>query len=117
MALLSFLLIPILLILIRYLTVRCTKYAFTNRRLTIKTGVLSRSTEEIELFRVKDTGLEEPLFLRLFGLGHVLVIPVDATAAAVVMRSIPNPEKIRLLLRDQVNGARSNRRTVTMEAI
>ena len=117
MGLFFWLVVPLLMILVRYLTLRCTHYSFSNQRLTIKRGILSRSTEEIELFRVKDIGMEEPFLLRIFGLGNVLVIEADATAPAMVLVAIEHPEKVRLLLREQVMSSRSRRRTVTMEAI
>ena len=52
----------------KWLVVRCTEMTLTNQRLKIRSGVFSRKTNELELYRVKDTTLDEPFILRLVSL-------------------------------------------------
>jgi uncharacterized membrane protein HdeD (DUF308 family) len=64
-------------ILWRYLVVRNEEYELTNERLKMHSGVLNITTTEIELYRVTDTEFEQPFWLRLVGLAHVVVISSD----------------------------------------
>ena len=59
--------IPFFSSLWKYLQVKCLKYELTNERIRIISGVLNKKTEEIELYRVKDSSIEEPFFYRLLG--------------------------------------------------
>src|SRR3954447_7893454 len=53
--LLSWLAVPIFLALWEWLRIKCVTYELTNQRFRITHGVLSRRTDELELYRVKDT--------------------------------------------------------------
>ncbi len=50
--------IGVLVSLWKYLTVKTWKFRITNQRITDEKGVLSKVTNELELFRVKDITLE-----------------------------------------------------------
>ena len=58
---------------IAYLKTRFTKYELSIERLKIKKGILSQNIEETELYRVKDYSIFKPFFLRIFGLGHLVL--------------------------------------------
>lgn len=89
-----------------YLVVRCTRYTLTARFLRIEFGVLTRHTEEIELYRVEDTGVTSPLILRLFGLGNLYVLSSDRSTPRISLQAIPDPAGKRSALRDHVEAAR-----------
>ena len=59
------LIVPLVIGLRRWLSVRCTEYRLSTERLTVSWGVLSRRVEELELYRVKDTSIDQPFFLRM----------------------------------------------------
>src|SRR5262245_39566167 len=52
---------------VRWLVIRFRVYEVTNERLRLTTGILTRRTDELELYRVKDATLVEPLATRFFG--------------------------------------------------
>lgn len=89
-----------------YLVVRCTRYTLTARHLRIEFGVLTRHTEEVELYRIEDTGLASPFFLRLVGLGNLYVLGSDRSTPRILLQAVPNTEGKRQQLRDQVEAAR-----------
>lgn len=107
--------IGIVIILWQYFAIRCTNYRFGAQRLTVRTGILSRTTEEVELFRVLDFRLDEPFTLRLFGLATITVVTADQTASAVTLRAISGAPQVLELLRQCVASARGLRRTVSLE--
>ncbi|WP_421705679.1 PH domain-containing protein [Alloalcanivorax xenomutans] len=89
-----------------YLVVRCTRYTLTARHLRIEFGVLTRHTEEVELYRIEDTGLSAPFFLRLVGLGNLYVLGSDRSTPRILLQAVPDTESKRQQLRDQVEAAR-----------
>ena len=104
------LLIPITSAIWRWLVVWCMKYELTTQRLKITKGVLSRSTNELELFRVKDISFDQSVFHRLFRLATVTLTTSDQSTPDVLIDSISAPkakelsEQIRTFtqtLRDQ----------------
>jgi len=95
---------------VKYFIVRSTNYALTSERLIVETGILSRSSEEIELYRVKDWSVLQPLLLRMFGYGHVRITSNDATAPELLLMGISKPEKVRDMVRTHVEAAREKKR-------
>jgi membrane protein YdbS with pleckstrin-like domain len=81
-----FLAIPLIGILgvatLAWLKTATTSYHFAKGRLTWRTGVLSRNAESLELYRVADVTMRQPLFQRLFGVGRVVL----SSAAYVLQR-------------------------------
>jgi len=91
---------------IAYLKTRFTKYELSIERLKIKKGILSQNIEETELYRVKDYSIFKPFFLRIFGLGHLVLTTSDKNNKFVRLLAIREVEKIKDLIRDKVENAR-----------
>jgi len=104
------LLIPALMWLIRWWVTKCTHYEMTSQRLRIRTGILNKKVDELELFRVKDYTLEQPFLLRLVGLGNLTMITSDATSPTVTIKAIPDIEDVREKLRQAVQHERDRKR-------
>jgi len=67
-------------------------YTLTEKTLQVSTGILFRRTDNLELFRVKDHVVTEPLLLRLFGLMHLELLTTDLTNPITVLRAIPRSD-------------------------
>lgn len=104
------LLIPVVMWLIRWWVTKCTTYELTTQRLRIRSGVLNKRVDELELFRVRDYSMDQPLMLRLVGLGNLTMVTSDATTPTVVMRAIPGVEAVREKLRTAVQNERDRKR-------
>ena len=74
------LIIPVILWLVRWWVTKCTTYELTSQRLRIRSGVLNRRVDELELYRVKDYAMEQPLLLRMVGLGNLTLADSDTRA-------------------------------------
>ena len=57
-----------------------TKYALTEEKLYIETGVLSKREEEVRLYRIMDVTLKRSLWERICGLGTILCRSADKSA-------------------------------------
>tara|TARA_B100000586_G_C19871631_1_gene327058 strand:+ start:82 stop:480 length:399 start_codon:yes stop_codon:yes gene_type:complete len=99
--------------IIVYLNTRFIKYELDSQRLKIKKGVLSQNIEETELYRVKDYSILKPFFLRLFGLGNLVLTTSDKNNKYVTLKAIKDVEKIKDLVRTHVE--KSRKRTGTKE--
>ena len=96
-----------------YLTTRFTKYELNSERLIIKKGILSQNIEETELYRIKDYSIFKPFFLRIFGLGNLVLTSSDKNNKYVSLLAIKDVEKIKDLNIGHVE--KSRKRTGTKE--
>ena len=106
-------LIPFLLGLLmglwRYLTIRTWKISITTQRVINEKGVLSKTTDELELFRVKDITLDQPFFLRLVGLSNIVLHTSDRTTPIVIIPGIKNGKKLREEMRNIIDKRRDEK--------
>jgi len=103
------LIVPIPFALWRWLETRCFVYRITTERLVIRRGVFSKRTDELELYRVKDTALVEPFWLRLVSLGHIDLTTSDRTTPFVRIAAVPNASQLREEVRRAVERRRVER--------
>jgi uncharacterized membrane protein YdbT with pleckstrin-like domain len=101
--------IPLCMWMVRWWLTRSTTYELTSQRLKIYRGILSRRLEEIELFRVKDYVMVQPLLLRLLGLGNLSVVSSDSTTPRVELRAIPGVAEVREQFRTAVQSERDRK--------
>ena len=101
--------IPVTRTLWSFLEVKCLKYELTNERLKIISGVLNRNTEEIELYRIKDSSFEEPFVYRMFGLGNIKVMTSDRSLPELNITALPKGKEFREKLRDLVEDIRAKK--------
>src|SRR6185436_6329397 len=94
--------IPVLYAFSRWLQIKCQRYHLTTERLRLRSGVLSRKTDEIELYRVKDYVLLEPFWLRLFGLSNISLTTTDDANPLVLIRAVPEGDNLRDQIRKHV---------------
>ena len=113
--LLCWLVVPIFYALWRWIDNHMTEYELTSQRLVLSSGVFNRRTEEIELYRVRDTSLDEPLLLRLFGAGNVVVFATDSSTPSFVLRAARGASAVRQKLRAAVEVARDQKRVRSLE--
>jgi uncharacterized membrane protein YdbT with pleckstrin-like domain len=103
------LVVPLFLMLWRCLETRFQQYEVSSERIRITTGVLSRRMEEIELYRVKDTAIDQPFFLRLFKLANVVIQTSDASTPQLVIPAIGDARELHENLRGCVEKMRRKR--------
>ena len=99
-------LVPLVVALSRYLVLKYFRYRVTTERVGLSRGVLTKRTDSIELYRVKDTTLIEPFFLRMFGLADVVLNSSDRTTPLLVLHAVPNGLALREQIRANVERLR-----------
>jgi membrane protein YdbS with pleckstrin-like domain len=94
-----FLLPAVMALLQAWARIKNTHYRITNQRIVIQSGVLSRSLEEIDMRSIDDIEFQQTVIERLFGIGQVFVVSTDKVAPKLSLHGIPDPLKIRELIR------------------
>jgi len=86
--------------------VKTVQYRLTNQRLLMIAGLFARTTQELELFRVKDISVSQTLLARVLGYGTITVFSTDDSNLIVLLAGIGNPLGIKELIRDNYMEAR-----------
>ena len=114
-ALLCWLVVPVFYAIWKWLVLRNIRYELTSERLKLREGVLNKRLDEIELYRVRDYSLEQPFFLRLFGLSNITMRTADPSQPVVVLRAIKDGELVLEQLRKYVEQARVQKRVLPLD--
>lgn len=98
-------------VLWRWLVVRSRVFHLTTERLLTTDGIISKTTESLELYRVKDLRMRQSVFERIFSLETVEVISSDAATPELFIDYIPKSLQLGDKLREQVEACRVQKRT------
>ena len=89
-ALFCWLIVPIFIAIARYLQTKNKVYELTTERLKITEGVFSKVTDTLELYRVKDIEMRQPVFYRMVGVENVQMNTSDTSSPFVFLEAIPS---------------------------
>src|SRR5438093_1035387 len=101
--------LPVVFAAAKWVQNQCRRYQVTTERVHLRRGILSRKTDELELYRVKDYVLVEPFFLRLFGLGNIVLSTTDDANPTMLIQAIPDIQSLRDQIRKSVEACRSRK--------
>jgi uncharacterized membrane protein YdbT with pleckstrin-like domain len=104
------LLVPLFYMIWRYLVVRTQVFELTSERLRVTTGVINQKIDEIELYRVKDSQMVRPWWMRLTGLASIVMETSDRTRPHLVIPAVRGGVELRELLRTHVELERDRKR-------
>lgn len=107
--LLFWLIVPLFIIVWKWLVTWSTRYELTTERLKTRVGVINKKMDELELYRVRDYKLEQPLMLRLFSLANIILQTSDRSNPVVVLRAVPDAEHLREQIRALVEACRGQK--------
>lgn len=90
-----------------------TTYEMTTQRVRVERGLLSKSKENVELFRIDHFELHKPLGMRLVGQCLLHLRSSDTSFPTVVIYGIPDLESLADTLRECSLRERTRRRVTT----
>ena len=90
-----------------------TTYQITTQRLRIERGLLSKTKENVELFRIDHFDLHKPLGMRLAGHCLLHLRSSDTSFPVVMILGIPNLEALADTLRECSLRERTRRKVTT----
>lgn len=86
-----------------------TRFVLTDRRVIVRTGVLSRTGRDVPLTRVNDVTFSHSLVERLLGCG-TLVVESAGERGQVVLRDVPDVEQVQRRLYELAEQAERHHR-------
>jgi uncharacterized membrane protein YdbT with pleckstrin-like domain len=88
-----------------------TTYELTAERLILHKGILAKSIDEIELYRVKDVRIDFTIINQTADIGTITITSSDETTreGALVIRDVAQARTRREKLRELVDAARRQR--------
>lgn len=107
--------IPLIYIFIKWLIVKNHRYKVTTERIFYTTGIFSKKTEALELYRVRDVDMYEPFWQRLFKLGNIALTTSDKTSMNFLLKAVPNPAELMNNIRKNVEQRRDVKRVRGVE--
>ena len=100
--------------LVYWIRSRSTRYEITTQRVKIERGLLSKSKENVELFRIDHFDLHKPLGMRLLGHCVLHLRSTDTSFPSLLIQGLPNLEALADTLRECSLRERTRRRVTTL---
>lgn len=94
----------------KWLVIKNTRLKITDQRLIVSEGILNRTTNETELYRIRDTTIREPFFYRIFGLGNIIVFTTDEASATHTFFGYKKPHWVKDQIRNYSEQCRQKKR-------
>ena len=103
--------LAVLVVLYKWIQNMAALYEITPERLVVRRGIIFKSIDEIELYRIKDVRMDFSLLNQWAGIGNICLASSDETTRVgdLVMRHIENARPRREELRRLVDAARQRR--------
>lgn len=92
-----------------------TKYALSEDRLFITSGLLKTVENEVRLYRVLDLSLSKTLVQKIFRIGTIRVSSSDKTMGNFELVNIPDADRIKEQLSELVEENRDKKRVTSRE--
>lgn len=103
--------VGLVIIAVRWLQNMSAAYEITDQRLIVKRGLVMKSIDEIELYRVKDVRVDFSVINQIADIGTITITSSDRTTQNMqfVLRDIPAARERREGIRKLVDRARRQR--------
>jgi len=92
----------------QWILLKTISWTLTTERLCLEKGVLSRTTQNLELYRIKDVRLHRPFLMRLFRRGYVEYVTSDQSEKYenTPLGAISRPDDLYAMMRKYVERQR-----------
>jgi len=101
----------------RWVELKTTVFHLTNERLLITSGILTKVTNTLELYRVRDLKVVQPLWLRMVGLQNIELYTADTSTEIVIIDYVRESLTLPDRLRQYVEACRAKKNVRVMDVI
>jgi uncharacterized membrane protein YdbT with pleckstrin-like domain len=111
--------LALVIILVKWIQNLASKFEVTEERLIIRRGIIFKSVDEIELYRIKDVRIDFNIINQLAGIGRISISSSDETTrdGDLVLADIERAQERRETLRRLVDAARQKRRVREIDMV
>lgn len=87
-----------------------TRYALSEDRLFLETGLVTTRSEEILLYRVRDLSMKITLGQRIFGVGTITIQSSDRSCPVLELKNVKHPRETKEIIHQAVEQMKIQRR-------
>ena len=111
--------LPLIVLFFSLMSIFMTSYAFSEKRVIFSKGVLNRTSDPIEYYRIKDVVIEQPLHYQALGLMRLRIISTDRTVPLLLLDGIKKNDGFHIepVLREQIELATNSGKGRELEVL
>jgi len=80
------------------------RITITDQRITIRQGFWTKTSDDIEIFRIRDVVVKQSLYHRIVGIGDVVIKSMEGrTEDQHVLKGVPSPDVVSEVIRNAWN--------------
>jgi len=98
--------IGLVVLLVWWLRCLATTLVITDRRVTLRKGLLSKSTNDVLIADIRNVQVSQSFLQRIFGVGAVAVSTSGQGDMEIEVHGMPAPDRIKAILNDRRPGVR-----------
>lgn len=87
-----------------------TRYALSEDRMFVETGLLTTQCEEILLYRIRDLSMRITLGQRIFGVGTITIQSSDRSCPVLELKNVKHPRETKEIIHQAVEKMKIQRR-------
>ncbi|REJ91946.1 MAG: PH domain-containing protein [Planctomycetota bacterium] len=100
--------VGIIIFVVWYFRCRGTKLTITNEQTTLRTGLLSKFTNDVFHENVRNIIVRQTFFQRIMGVGYVGISSAGQGGIEIEVNGIPDPDRVKQII-DDCRDPRSGR--------
>ena len=97
-AILCLVVVGLVMMFVWWLKCKGTTLTVTNKRTSLRRGILSKSITEVWHSDVRNVLLEQSFFQRIFGVGMIGVSSAGQSGMEISVSGIPDPDRVKQLI-------------------
>lgn len=98
---LSLVLVGLLFLIPWYIRSRSTRLIVTTDQITLRTGWLSKNTNDVFIENVRNIQVKQSFWQRIMGVGYVGISSAGQSGIEIEVDGLPNPDELKDLLDSQ----------------
>ena len=99
--------IGIVVLLVWWLRCLATTLVITDRRVTLRKGILSKATNDVLIADIRNVRIEQSMWQRIFGVGSVAVSTSGQSDMEIEVHGVPAPDRIKAIINDRRTALRA----------
>ncbi|HYN45672.1 MAG TPA: PH domain-containing protein [Allosphingosinicella sp.] len=111
--------LALVIVMVKWFQNLAATYEITEERLIIRRGIIMKSVDEVELYRIKDVRINFSLLNQMAGIGRITIASSDETTrdGDLVLPEVQKARERREHLRRLVDTARQKRRVREIDMV
>lgn len=93
--------LPLIALIYKWVEIKCWGYNLNEMTISEKKGIFNTSLQEIHYYRIKSITVDQPFFLRIFGLSTITIMTTDPSTPLMTLYAVEYGEEIRGAIKEE----------------